>query len=98
MIHLHDIRYVRLGTRDLDGASRYATEVLGLEVARKSDGAVHFRSDSRDHTLCYFEGDPRDPVLDAAAIRRAAGECLKRVPLERRIRLLGVRAGSLVRQ
>lgn len=60
MIHLHDIRYVRLGTRDLDGATRYATEVLGLEVARKSPGAVHFRSDSRDHTLCYFEGDPRD--------------------------------------
>jgi 2,3-dihydroxy-p-cumate/2,3-dihydroxybenzoate 3,4-dioxygenase len=60
MIHLHDIRYVRLGTRDLDGATRYATEILGLEVARKSPGAVHFKSDSRDHTLCYFEGDPRD--------------------------------------
>ncbi len=60
MIHLHDIRYVRLGTRDLDGATRYATEVLGLEVARKSAGTVHFKSDSRDHTLCYFEGDPRD--------------------------------------
>ena len=60
MIHLHDIRYVRLGTRDLDGATRYATEVLGLEVARKSGGAVHFKSDSRDHTLCYFQGDPRD--------------------------------------
>ena len=28
-------------------------------------------------------------------IRRAAGECLKRVPLERRIRLLGVRIASL---
>ena len=40
MIHLHDIRYVRLGTRDLAGATRYATEVLGLEVARKSAGAV----------------------------------------------------------
>jgi 2,3-dihydroxy-p-cumate/2,3-dihydroxybenzoate 3,4-dioxygenase len=60
MIHLHDIRYVRLGTRDLDGATRYATEVLGLEVARKSSRAAYFRSDSRDHTLCYFDGDPRD--------------------------------------
>ena len=28
--------------------------------------------------------------------RRAAGECLKRVPLDRRIRLLGVRVGALV--
>ncbi|MGA0024595.1 MAG: DNA polymerase IV, partial [Burkholderiales bacterium] len=30
-------------------------------------------------------------------IRRAAGECLKRVPLDRRIRLLGVRVGALSR-
>jgi DNA polymerase-4 len=35
-------------------------------------------------------------VTDAQEIRKAAGECLKRVPLEQRIRLLGVRAGSLV--
>ena len=60
MIHLHDIRYVRLGTTDLAGSTRYATEILGLEVARRSDKAVYFRSDGRDHTLCYFEGDPRD--------------------------------------
>lgn len=32
---------------------------------------------------------------DATAIRQAAGQCLKRVPLDRRLRLLGVRAGSL---
>lgn len=60
MIHLHDIRYVRLGTADLDAAVRYATDVLGLEVAHKTSKQVHFRSDSRDHTLVYFEGDPRD--------------------------------------
>lgn len=34
---------------------------------------------------------------DAQQIRRAAGECLKRVGLTRRIRLLGVRAGGLAR-
>ncbi|MGA0611822.1 DNA polymerase IV [Caldimonas sp. KR1-144] len=34
-------------------------------------------------------------VNDFAAIRRAAGQCLKRVPLERRLRLLGVRASAL---
>jgi 2,3-dihydroxy-p-cumate/2,3-dihydroxybenzoate 3,4-dioxygenase len=60
MINLHDIRYVRLGTSDLEGATRYALEVLGLEVARRTARAVYFKSDSRDHTLCYFEGDPRD--------------------------------------
>jgi DNA polymerase-4 len=36
------------------------------------------------------------PTDDAAAIRRAAGQCLKRVDLSRRIRLLGVRAAALV--
>ncbi|WP_018605974.1 DNA polymerase IV [Uliginosibacterium gangwonense] len=35
------------------------------------------------------------PTRDAAIIRRAAGECLKRVPLERRLRLLGVRVSAL---
>jgi DNA polymerase-4 len=35
-------------------------------------------------------------VGDAAAIRRAAGSCLKRVDLGRRLRLLGVRAGALM--
>jgi DNA polymerase-4 len=34
---------------------------------------------------------------DAATIRRWAGLCLKRVPLEQRLRLLGVRASALAR-
>jgi DNA polymerase-4 len=33
--------------------------------------------------------------MDARTIRQAAGECLKRVDLSRRLRLLGVRAGAL---
>ena len=37
------------------------------------------------------------PVADAAAIRHAAGQCLKRAPLDRRLRLLGVRAAGLCR-
>lgn len=36
-------------------------------------------------------------VADAQAIRRAAGECLRRVPLDKRLRLLGVRVGALER-
>nr|WP_315401490.1 DNA polymerase IV [uncultured Duganella sp.] len=35
------------------------------------------------------------PVAEPAAILQAARECLKRVPLERRLRLLGVRASTL---
>ena len=48
----------------------------------------NFKTVTRDHTLM-------EPTGDAAIIRRAAGECLKRVPLDRRIRLLGVRVGAL---
>lgn len=36
-------------------------------------------------------------TADAATIRQAAGECLRRVPLEQRLRLLGVRVGALSR-
>ena len=39
---------------------------------------------------------PTGATADAGLIRRAAGECLKRVTLDRRIRLLGVRAGALI--
>ena len=49
-----------------------------------------FKIATRDQTLPL-------PILDAAAIRQAAGQCLKRVPLERRIRLLGVKVASLIR-
>jgi DNA polymerase-4 len=48
----------------------------------------NFKTVTRDRTL-------EVPTGDAAAIRRVAGECLKRVPLDRRIRLLGVRVGTL---
>jgi len=60
MINLHDIRYVRLGTPDLEQTRLYATQILGLEVARVANGAIYFRSDDRDHTLCYYEGDPQE--------------------------------------
>ena len=79
MIDLRDIRYVRLGTRDVEAASRYATSILGLEAAGDENGARYFRSDARDHTLAFFEGDPRDhaigfDVRDAAALDAAAAE------------------------
>jgi 2,3-dihydroxy-p-cumate/2,3-dihydroxybenzoate 3,4-dioxygenase len=89
MIHLHDIRYVRLGTGDLEGAVRYATAVLGLEVARRTAHAAYFKSDSRDHTLCYFDGDPRDHT--------AAFEVDSSAELDRAIESLGA-AGCKVRR
>jgi 2,3-dihydroxy-p-cumate/2,3-dihydroxybenzoate 3,4-dioxygenase len=63
MIRLGDIGYVRLGTRDLEAATRFARDVLGLQLAREDGGARYFRSDARDHTLVYFDGDPGDHTL-----------------------------------
>ena len=63
----------------------YRGRVIGLKL-RYDD----FQTVTRDTSLPASTDDP-------VVIRRAAGECLKRVPLERRIRLLGVRVGNLVR-
>ncbi len=49
-----------------------------------------FKTVTRDITL-------PEPIDTPAALRRWAGQCLKRVDLTRTIRLLGVRAGSLER-
>ena len=61
----------------------YVGRTIGLKLRYDN-----FKTITRDRTLDA-------PTGDAAAIRRAAGECLKRVPLDRRIRLLGVRVGTL---
>jgi len=79
VIALHDIRYVRLGTRDLDAASRYATRILGLEPAGSAAGARYFRSDGRDHTLVYTDSDPADHTVgfeldDDAALDAVAAQ------------------------
>jgi 2,3-dihydroxy-p-cumate/2,3-dihydroxybenzoate 3,4-dioxygenase len=92
MIDLRDIRYVRLGTRDLDAAAGYATRVLGLQEVRREAGSVYFRSDSRDHTLVYFDGDPRRHAtafqVDSEADMDAAAAELERleVPVRRAAR------------
>jgi len=63
LINLWDIRYVRLGTPDVEAATRYACDVVGLELGRREGKAAYFRSDARDHTLVYFEGDPKDHTV-----------------------------------
>ncbi len=50
----------------------------------------NFQSVTRDTTI-------EEPTADAAIIRRQAGLNLKRVDLSRRLRLLGVRVGKLVK-
>ncbi len=62
----------------------YLAQTIGIKL-RFDD----FKIVTRDLTL-------PEPTADATAIRRAAGECLKRVDLSRRLRLLGVRGGKLM--
>ncbi len=45
MIKLQDVSYVRLGTRDLEGANEFATDYLGLEVSERTRNSVYFKSD-----------------------------------------------------
>lgn len=60
MIDLHDIRYVRVGTRDLDLATKFSTDFVGLQVVDRDSRHVWLKSDDRDHTLCYFLGEPNE--------------------------------------
>ena len=79
MINLRDVRYVRLGTSDLDQCERYATQILGLEKVRGTARSVYLRADHRDHTIMYFKGDPADHTVgwdidSAAELDAAAAE------------------------
>ncbi len=62
----------------------YLSRTIGIKL-RFDD----FQSVTRDLTL-------PEPTADAKLIRQAAGVCLKRVSLDRRLRLLGVKASGLI--
>ena len=61
----------------------YVGRTIGIKL-RYAD----FKAVTRDLSLDL-------PIDDAASIRRAAGECLRRVALDKRIRLLGVKVSAL---
>ena len=91
MINLCDLRYVRLGTRDLAASARYATSILGLEEAGRAGGSIYFRSDARDHTLVYLEGDPANHT---AGFDVADDETLNAAAAQIEARKLPVRHGT----
>jgi len=63
----------------------YVAKTIGIKL-RYDD----FRIATRDQTADSY-------TADGQAIRKLAGLCLKRVPLEKKLRLLGVRAGTLAK-
>jgi DNA polymerase-4 len=64
----------------------YVGKTIGIKLRYDN-----FQRATREQTLEVY-------TSDAAMIRRAAGQCLKRAPLERRLRLLGVKVTGLVRR
>ena len=64
----------------------YVGRTVGIKL-RYDD----FKIATRDHTAGIY-------TADGATIRQLAGQCLKRVPLDKRLRLLGVRASTLARR
>ena len=79
--------FTRLCERLADDLRRkgYVAKTVGIKVRYDN-----FKSLTRDHTAYVY-------TAEAGSIRALAGQCLKRVPLDRRLRLLGVRAGALVK-
>ena len=91
MISLHDIRYIRLGTANLDDAVLFATRILGLELVRRDASGAYLRADGSDHTLVYASGDPGEQVV-AFELRTVAELDSAAAELERAGR--AVRAGT----
>jgi 2,3-dihydroxy-p-cumate/2,3-dihydroxybenzoate 3,4-dioxygenase len=57
VITLTDIAYVRSGVADLDAAIKFATQIVGLELAAPTEaGVAHLRADQRHHCLALVEG------------------------------------------
>jgi len=63
----------------------YVGKTIGIKL-RYDD----FKIATRDQTVASF-------TADGKVIRQTAGHCLRRVPLERPLRLLGVRVGTLAK-
>jgi DNA polymerase-4 len=80
--------FTRLCAQVADDLARkgYVGKTIGIKLRYDN-----FQSVTRDQTLPTYTDQ-------AAAIRQAAGQCLKRVDLSRRLRLLGVRVGSLMKR
>ena len=63
----------------------YVGKTIGIKIRFDN-----FQSFTRDQTMDHY-------TANAADIRKIGGQCLKRVDMKRRLRLLGVRVGALVK-
>ena len=63
----------------------YVGKTIGIKLCFDD-----FQIVTRDQTIDHFTSDAKE-------IRQHAGQCLKRAPLQKRLRLLGVRVGALLK-
>ena len=79
--------FTRLCEQVADDLQRkgYVGKTIGVKIRYDN-----FKSATRDHTGEHY-------TADGATIRAMARRCLRRIPLDRRLRLLGVRVASLKR-
>ena len=93
MITLTDVAYVRSGAADLEAATQFATEIVGLELAAPIDSSsvAHLRADHRHHCLALIEG-PSGVIASAFTVADADALDAAETELERSG--LTVRRGS----
>ena len=83
MITLTDIAYVRSGVADLDAATRFATDIVGLELAAPTeDGVAHLRADHRHHCLALVQG-PSGVLASGFSVRDTDALTAAETELER---------------
>jgi DNA polymerase-4 len=90
-LHARDDREV------LGGIFTRLCEQLAADLARKGYVAktIGIKLRYTDFKIATRELTLPAHTADAVTIRQVAGRCLKKVPLDQRLRLLGVRAGAL---
>jgi 2,3-dihydroxy-p-cumate/2,3-dihydroxybenzoate 3,4-dioxygenase len=88
MITLTDISYVRSGVADLGAAVRFATDIVGLELAAPAEpgmtetGVAHLRADHRHHCLALVEG-PSGVISSGFAVADSDALAAAETELER---------------
>jgi 2,3-dihydroxy-p-cumate/2,3-dihydroxybenzoate 3,4-dioxygenase len=83
VITLTDIAYVRSGVADLDEAVRFATDIVGLELATPSEiGVAHLRADHRHHCLAFVEG-PSGVISSGFSVANSEALAAAETELER---------------
>lgn len=69
-VRYRDLRYLRVEVDDLDAATRFATDLFGLEPADRDDSRAMFRSDTRNYSICFARA--RDGEAVALTVAESA--------------------------